>query len=96
MLTCEQGEAVFIPPGCVHQVSNLTTCIKVAKDYVPAFSFSSTRALVPLAREWVMDVKGKKREERRAGWSVLKLKLHAMAFHALPHFQKMLASTAAT
>lgn len=28
------GEAVFIPAGCAHQVSNMADCIKVASDYV--------------------------------------------------------------
>ncbi|KAH9965306.1 hypothetical protein BC827DRAFT_1369232 [Russula dissimulans] len=29
-----QGEAVFIPAGCAHQVCNLSDCIKVAADFV--------------------------------------------------------------
>ncbi|KAL4266446.1 hypothetical protein AB1N83_005700 [Pleurotus pulmonarius] len=28
------GEAVFIPAGCAHQVSNLTHCIKIAVDFL--------------------------------------------------------------
>ena len=28
------GDAVFIPAGCAHQVCNLTSCIKVACDFV--------------------------------------------------------------
>ena len=30
----QAGEAVFIPAGCAHQVSNLSDCIKIAVDFV--------------------------------------------------------------
>ncbi|KAK1403172.1 JmjC domain-containing protein [Heracleum sosnowskyi] len=30
----KQGDAVFIPAGCPHQVRNLKSCIKVALDFV--------------------------------------------------------------
>ncbi|KDQ30124.1 hypothetical protein PLEOSDRAFT_2739, partial [Pleurotus ostreatus PC15] len=29
-----QGDCVFIPAGCAHQVSNITSCIKIAVDFV--------------------------------------------------------------
>ncbi|KAF9487267.1 hypothetical protein BDN71DRAFT_1404986, partial [Pleurotus eryngii] len=29
-----QGDVVFIPTGCAHQVSNITACIKIAVDFV--------------------------------------------------------------
>jgi lysine-specific demethylase 3 len=29
-----QGQAVFIPAGCAHQVCNLADCIKIALDFV--------------------------------------------------------------
>jgi len=28
------GDAVFVPAGCAHQVCNLTSCVKVACDFV--------------------------------------------------------------
>jgi hypothetical protein len=34
----QQGEAVFIPAGCAHQVCNLTDCIKVAVDFISPHS----------------------------------------------------------
>ncbi|CAO1629270.1 unnamed protein product [Parajaminaea phylloscopi] len=30
----QQGDAVFIPAGCAHQVCNLTDCMKIAVDFV--------------------------------------------------------------
>ncbi|KAF7797731.1 hypothetical protein EIP86_008931, partial [Pleurotus ostreatoroseus] len=32
--TQKQGQAIFIPVGCAHQVSNNGTCIKIATDFV--------------------------------------------------------------
>ena len=34
MLMKAQGQAVFIPAGCAHQVCNLADCIKIALDFV--------------------------------------------------------------
>lgn len=33
-----EGEAVFIPAGCAHQVRNLGSCLKVAADFLSAES----------------------------------------------------------
>lgn len=35
------GDAVFIPAGAPHQVRNLTSCIKVAEDFVSPENVSS-------------------------------------------------------
>lgn len=40
-----QGEAVFIPAGCPHQVLNLRSCIKVAQDFVSPESIPRVLAL---------------------------------------------------
>lgn len=38
-----QGDAVFIPAGCAHQVCNLANCIKIAIDFVSPREFSGVR-----------------------------------------------------
>ncbi|KAI0348739.1 hypothetical protein OH77DRAFT_1416022 [Trametes cingulata] len=40
-----RGDAVFVPAGCAHQVSNATDCIKVACDFVSPESVSACRLL---------------------------------------------------
>ncbi|KAJ8473530.1 hypothetical protein ONZ45_g16263 [Pleurotus djamor] len=44
-LTFEQrmGDCVFIPAGCAHQVSNTTSCIKVALDFLSPQSLTRCR-----------------------------------------------------
>jgi len=56
------GEAVFIPAGCAHQVSNAADCIKVAIDFVSTENvdrcFKLTREFrkLNLAKAWKDDV----------------------------------------
>lgn len=40
------GDAVFIPAGCAHQVCNLTSCIKVACDFVSPHCISRCTDLI--------------------------------------------------
>ncbi|KAH9048628.1 hypothetical protein EDB83DRAFT_2170073, partial [Lactarius deliciosus] len=46
-----EGEAVFIPVGCAHQVSNVTNAIKIACDFVSAEHLSTTIGLVSTFRQ---------------------------------------------
>lgn len=45
------GEAVFIPAGCPHQVSNLTDSIKLACDFVSPENLLRTQSLIKEFRE---------------------------------------------
>jgi [histone H3]-dimethyl-L-lysine9 demethylase len=56
------GEAVFIPAGCAHQVCNLTSCIKVACDFVSPHCISRCRDLIEGTRR-LADVRGGKKED---------------------------------
>ncbi|KAI9441323.1 hypothetical protein H4582DRAFT_1848819 [Lactarius indigo] len=57
-----QGEAVFIPAGCAHQVCNLSDCIKVAMDFVSPENIERCARLTEefraqnLERMWKEDV----------------------------------------
>ncbi|KAI0291970.1 hypothetical protein BC826DRAFT_1020640 [Russula brevipes] len=57
-----QGEAVFIPAGCAHQVCNLSDCIKVAADFVSPENIERCARLTEefraqnLERMWKEDV----------------------------------------
>lgn len=59
----KQGEAIFIPAGCAHQVCNLTDCMKVAVDFVSpenverCFQLTSEFRMVnkTMARSWKED-----------------------------------------
>ncbi|KAI9446920.1 hypothetical protein BJY52DRAFT_1193828 [Lactarius psammicola] len=46
-----EGEAVFIPAGCAHQVSNVTNAIKIACDFVSTEHLSTTIGLVSTFRQ---------------------------------------------
>ncbi|KAL1937496.1 hypothetical protein VTO73DRAFT_13148 [Trametes versicolor] len=56
------GEAVFIPAGCAHQVSNQADCIKVACDFVSPESIPTCLQLAEqfrlqrMAHQWPQDV----------------------------------------
>ncbi|PPQ82156.1 hypothetical protein CVT26_008794 [Gymnopilus dilepis] len=39
------GDAVFIPPGCPHQVTNLGHSVKIASDFICPFDISNLRLL---------------------------------------------------
>ncbi|VDC04042.1 unnamed protein product [Peniophora sp. CBMAI 1063] len=41
----KQGEAVFIPAGVGHQVDNVTSCIKIAVDFVPPVDVEQARQI---------------------------------------------------
>ncbi|PPQ81345.1 hypothetical protein CVT26_014429 [Gymnopilus dilepis] len=41
----EPGDAVFIPPGCPHQVTNIGNCIKIATDFICPSDIESLRLL---------------------------------------------------
>ncbi|TFK43074.1 hypothetical protein BDQ12DRAFT_674344 [Crucibulum laeve] len=45
------GEAVFIPAGCAHQVSNMADCVKVAIDYVSPENIERCEKLTKEFRE---------------------------------------------
>ncbi|KAI9429749.1 hypothetical protein BJY52DRAFT_1133757 [Lactarius psammicola] len=45
-----EGEAVFIPAGCAHQVSNVTNAIKIACDFVSVEHTSTSISLVSAFR----------------------------------------------
>lgn len=57
-----EGEAVFVPAGCAHQVCNLSDCIKIATDFVSPRSVERCRGLMKefqglnMARAWKEDV----------------------------------------
>ncbi|KAI9437080.1 hypothetical protein BJY52DRAFT_1107277, partial [Lactarius psammicola] len=46
-----EGEAVFIPAGCAHQVSNITNAIKIACDFVSVEHLSTTIGLASTFRQ---------------------------------------------
>ncbi|KDQ50644.1 hypothetical protein JAAARDRAFT_141671, partial [Jaapia argillacea MUCL 33604] len=39
------GDAIFIPAGCAHQVSNITSCIKIASNFVSPEGLNTTWSL---------------------------------------------------
>lgn len=41
-----EGDAVFVPAGCAHQVCNLSDCIKIATDFVSPGSVDRCQALM--------------------------------------------------
>jgi len=69
-----QGEAVFIPAGCAHQVCNLTDCIKIAVDFLSPYNiercFKLTEEFRKVAGE---DVKS---------WKEDVLQLHSQLWYA--------------
>ncbi|KAH9009263.1 hypothetical protein EDB84DRAFT_1659384 [Lactarius hengduanensis] len=46
-----EGEAVFIPAGCAHQVSNVTSSIKIACDFISVKHLPDTIRLVSTFRQ---------------------------------------------
>ncbi|OLL23307.1 Lysine-specific demethylase 3A [Neolecta irregularis DAH-3] len=51
------GDAVFIPAGCAHQVCNLSSCIKVACDFVSPENVSRCAVLTDESRRLAKDGK---------------------------------------
>ncbi|KAJ6590212.1 hypothetical protein B0H10DRAFT_1697383, partial [Mycena sp. CBHHK59/15] len=51
------GEAVMIPAGCVHQVRNLSDCIKVAIDFVSVDNIECCEKL--MQEFWGINNRGK-------------------------------------
>lgn len=70
----KQGEAVFIPAGCAHQVCNLTDCMKIAVDFVSpenvARCFQLTKEFRALSNDTIKS------------WKEDILQLKAMLWHA--------------
>ncbi|KAI0708445.1 hypothetical protein C8Q76DRAFT_627624, partial [Earliella scabrosa] len=56
------GDAIFIPAGCAHQVSNQANCIKIACDFISPQSLAMCEKLSVefreqrLAKHWPLDV----------------------------------------
>ena len=73
----KQGEAVFIPAGCPHQVLNLRSAIKAAMDFVSPEHISRCLALTDQFRHLP---KGHERQEDPLGTKAIML--HAVS-HAL-------------
>ncbi|KAF7790924.1 hypothetical protein EIP86_001882 [Pleurotus ostreatoroseus] len=59
IFTQTKGQAVFIPVGCAHQVSNNGACIKIATDFVSLSQISINRQLAKeFHHEGIEDVLG--------------------------------------
>jgi lysine-specific demethylase 3 len=56
------GDAVFIPAGCAHQVCNLTSCIKVACDFVSPHCIRRCKDLID-GNRGLAGIKGGKKED---------------------------------
>eukprot|EP00898_Chlorokybus_atmophyticus_P006903 jgi/Chlat1/7213/Chrsp57S06865 len=76
------GEAVFIPAGCPHQVRNLKSCIKVAMDFVSPESVSECIKLTAEFRKLPHDHRAKED----------KLQVKLMVLHAADQAVKELQS----
>lgn len=66
------GEAVFIPAGCAHQVSNVGDCIKVAVDFVSPANVDRCEKLTHEFRE----------QNRSTAWKEDVLQLRTMMWYA--------------
>ena len=76
------GDAVFIPAGCPHQVRNLSSCIKVALDFV---SPENAHRCVTLTNEFAKLPRGHQLSED-------KLQVKTMLLHAMSHITEALLS----
>jgi [histone H3]-dimethyl-L-lysine9 demethylase len=77
------GDAVFIPAGCAHQVCNLSSCIKVACDFVSPHCISRCRDLIEGTRR-LAEIRGGKKED------VLQLKTMMMcAWEEMGRWEKL-------
>ncbi len=70
-----QGDAVFIPAGCPHQVRNLSSCVKVALDFVSA---ENAHRCVQLSDEFARLPRGHHLSED-------KLQIKSMLLYAMSH-----------
>ncbi|KAK1386853.1 JmjC domain-containing protein [Heracleum sosnowskyi] len=69
----KQGDAVFIPAGCPHQVRNIKSCIKVALDFV---SPENVHECIRLAEEFRTLPENHRAKEDKL--EVKKISFHAM------------------
>ncbi|KAJ3553431.1 hypothetical protein NM688_g3617 [Phlebia brevispora] len=59
IFTQRKGQAVFIPAGCAHQVSNNGPCIKIAVDFISPSQLAVNQQLAyELQRESIEDIVG--------------------------------------
>merc|ERR1711871_1703428 len=75
-----RGDAVFIPAGCPHQVRNLSSCVKVALDFV---SPENAHRCVTLTEQFAKLPRGHHLSED-------KLQVKTMLLHALSHISTAL------
>lgn len=74
------GDAVFIPAGCPHQVRNVSSCVKVALDFV---SPENAHRCVHLTNEFAKLPRGHHLSED-------KLQVKSMLLHAMAHITEAL------
>ena len=74
------GDAIFIPAGCPHQVRNLSSCVKVALDFV---SPENAHRCVRLTNEFAKLPRGHHLSED-------KLQVKTMLHHAMAHITEAL------
>ena len=79
------GDAIFIPAGCPHQVRNLSSCVKVALDFV---SPENAARCVQLTDQFAKLPRGHHLSED-------KLQVKTMLLHALGHISAALQETGA-
>jgi len=75
-----RGDAVFIPAGCPHQVRNLSSCVKVALDFV---SPENAHRCVHLTDEFAKLPRGHHLSED-------KLQVKTMLLHTMKHLTEAL------
>jgi len=76
------GDAIFIPAGCPHQVRNLSSCVKVALDFV---SPENAHRCLTLTNEFAKLPRGHHLSED-------KLQVKTMLLHAMSHVSEVLQS----
>ena len=77
-----RGDAIFIPAGCPHQVRNLSSCVKVALDFV---SPENAHRCVTLTDQFAKLPRGHHLSED-------KLQVKTMLLHAMAHISKALTA----
>jgi len=78
------GDAIFIPAGCPHQVRNLSSCVKVALDFV---SPENAHRCVTLTDQFAKLPRGHHLSED-------KLQVKTMLLHAISHISAALSDVA--
>jgi len=78
----KHGDAIFIPAGCPHQVRNLSSCVKVALDFV---SPENAHRCVHLTDEFAKLPRGHHLSED-------KLQVKTMLFHAMAQITEALVA----